>query len=181
MNRFIFPVIIVAVLGYALFSLNGGMSKNARSSDDDESQQQSQQSNSQKPATPPPPSTPAASPAGQSASLSVTPDEVVVGDPSKAKYKIVAGWAYDPANQANSAQLDATVKSLQSMAQSSNGKVSVQIVDVDVPDASRSTATKGIHDLGITVNGKPATSDNLGEGASTPASVTQSIGQMTAH
>ena len=175
MNRYILPVIVVALLGFALFKLNTGMAQNAQPEHDDDAAQ-SQQDTSKKPAAPPP-STPGAA----AANTPAAPDEVVVGDPSKAKYKITAGWSYTSNNQSNSAQLSSTIAELQKVAKSSNGQVSVQIVDVDVPEDQRSPGTKGIQDVGIAVNGKPVTTDNLGEGSSTPQAVTAGVGAMVRH
>jgi len=178
MNRYIFPVIIVAVLVFGLISLNSGMSKNAQPEHDDDDQQQSQTDTTKK--TPPPPAAHTA-PTSAPGSTVVAPNEVVLGDPSKAKYKITAGWSYDSSNQADSSKLTSTIAALQNVAKSSNGQVSVQIVDVDLPPDQRSTATKSIQDVGISVNGKPVSGDNLGEGGSAPEAVSSGIGTMVKH
>ena len=180
MNRYIFPVIIVAVLVFGLISLNSGMSKNAQPDHDDENQQQSQTDTTKK--TPPPPAAAAHMPQSTApGSTVVAPNEVVLGDPAKAKYKITAGWSYDSANQADSSKLASSIAALQNVAKSSNGQVSVQIVDVDLPADQRSSATQGIQDVGISVNGKPVSADNLGEGGSAPEAVSSGVGAMVKH
>jgi len=178
MNRYILPIIVVALLGFALFKLNTGMAQNAQPDHDDDAAQ-TQQDTSKKPAAPPPPS----STPGQAGApaTAAAPDEVVVGDPSKAKYKITAGWSYNSANQSNSQQLTSTIDELRKVAKSSNGQVSVQIVDVDVPQDQRSPNTRSIQDVGINVNGKPVSNDNLGEGNSAPQAVSSGIGTMVTH
>jgi hypothetical protein len=175
MNRYIFPIIAVAVLVFALVSLNHGMSTNAQPDNDDDDQQQSQQDKKADTAknTPPTPTAPGqASPA--------PPDELTVNDPSKAKYHVVAGWNYDSTNQTNQAQLNSTLSELQEMAKNSHGAVSLQIVDVDVPDDSRSPAARGIHDLGVSINGRQVTNDNLGEGTSNTQTIARAFA-ATAH
>lgn len=174
MNRYIFGIVGIAALIFALVTLNHGISSNAQPDGDDD--QQSQQQNNQSNAKPAAKS--ATTPtAGQTADQN-PPAEITVNDPSKAKYRIVAGWQFDSSNQSDPSKVSQSLQALQDAAKKSGGTVSVQAVDVDVPDDARSPATRGIHDVGITVNGKPLVDSNLGDNGVDPSAVSQAINTL---
>lgn len=149
MKRFI-PVLIVLLLIVALIFVNKGISKTAHPDDDDDDSS-SQSSSSAKPATPAP--TPASAPGA--ATGDSLQSEQTVGNPATAKYKITVGWIYDEAMQPNPQALIAALQAVRDDAEHSNGAVSAEIVDLDVPASDLSPAAASVTDLGVMVNGKP--------------------------
>lgn len=199
----ILPLIIgLAVLIAALVTLNKGISLNAPSdADPDQSQSSSTQSTTpqsptQTAPTAPAPGSRAPIPPGMLSAPAKTaandaagrvPEETVVGDPKTAKYHVTIGWKYDGTNQGDTSGIRDVVRQATAIAQQSQGKISVQAVDVNVPDEDRSAAAKGIETTGVSVNGKStfdvggktlALSDNPGEGATTPANVGQALSSL---
>jgi len=75
-----------------------------------------------------------------------------VGNPATAKYKISAGWNYDPqmaANQENAGKIFGT---LQNWAQS-RSDVCLEIVDLDVPRSELSSNAGLVKSPGLSFNG----------------------------
>ena len=142
MKRLI-PVLGVAILIVLLVFVNKGISHTAHPDDDDDDTAQSTPQKTPKPAL----ATPAP---GQSPEIA---PEISVGDPTKAKHKITVGWIYDETNQPNPQALAAALQAVQQAAQASNGTLSAEIVDLDVPTSELSPLAPSVAGLGVAVDG----------------------------
>jgi hypothetical protein len=153
MNR-LFVITGLVILVIALVFLNQGINKSGVSDD----------------AAAPPPAaartrpSPAAAP-GPAASTAL-PAEQAVGNPATATHHIVIGWSYNDTNQQKPNALNAPIQAVQTYVQQNGGKVSAEIVNVDVPAADRSPAAQGAAANGVFVDGKPVFKGDI---ASVPA------------
>jgi len=150
MNR-LFVIAGLVILVIALVFLNQGINKFGQPDPDD---------------APPPPqaAAPSAKPAPAtpvSATPSALPAEQTVGNPAAAKHHITVGWAYTDKSQQNPAALSAPIQQLQEYAQKSNGAVSLEIVNTDVPAADRSAPARAVTGNGVFVDGKQVVSGDL--------------------
>lgn len=137
-------ILLVVVLVF----INRGISNTAKpDNDDDDSQQTASKSSSSKPTTPPGPTGPDMS--------SMLQPEMTVGDPARAKYKVTVGWVYDDTNQANIQTLVGALQVVRQAVAASNGALSAEIVDLDVPAGDLSPAAQSVTNLGVAVNGQP--------------------------
>jgi hypothetical protein len=144
-TRYILPVAIIAALIYSVNVLNKAMDRNAPASDDHDLASATGLYQAPKPAAPPA-ATPVADP--------VAP-ETTIGDPSRAKYKVTIGWAYDE-NQMNAPQSPITpvIGAATAWVNSHQPNASLEVVDLDVPKSALSPAAASVNTLGVAVNGK---------------------------
>ena len=149
MNR-LFVIAGLAMLVVALVFLNQGINKSGQPDTDD--------------APPPAPkAAPAArpAPAPPSAASTAPPAEETVGSPATAKHHVTVGWAYTGTTGQNPTALSASLQQLRDYAQKSNGTVSLEVVNTDVPAADRSAAAKSVAGPGVFVDGKPVVTGDL--------------------
>ncbi len=156
MNR-IFAIIGILLMVAALVFLNRGISKTAPS-DHDEEQAASQASKK--------PTPPANAPG---AIVDVVPPEITVNDPAKAKTRVDIGWVYDPETLPDPAALASQLQQVQEYVAPSNGAMSLEVVDLDVPAEDLSPAAQAVTQLGITVNGRLVLAGNPPAGKIIPA------------
>lgn len=162
MNR-LFVVAGLAILIVALVFLNQGIKKSGVPDGDDDA---------------PPPQTAAKSaPQALAAKLPTgpapLPAEQTLGNAAAAKHHVVIGWSYTEANQKNPASLNTPLQAVQAYVQQSDGAVSAEIVNTDVPPADRSPAAKTVTGNGVFVDGKPVLSGDVS--ANTPPQVIRAI------
>lgn len=116
--------------------------------------------------------------------------ETRVNDLSVAEVRILVGWQYDSANQANPKLVADCADAIKTIATKTGGIVGVVITDVDIPRRDRSYESNNFNKLGIYLNGtspltytepsgKVITFDaNLGEGVYTPELITKALEQL---
>lgn len=149
MNR-VAAIIGILLLIVALVFLNRGISKTAPADHDHDEQAASQTSKK-----------PAAAPANAPGSVAdVVPPEITVNDPAKAKTRVDIGWVYDPETLPDPAALASQLQQVQEYVGPSNGAMSLEVVNLDVPAEDLSPAAQAVTQLGITVNGKLVLSGN---------------------
>ncbi len=128
--------------------------------------------------TPSPPA-PAAKTATTPASDPLPP-EITLGNPATAQYKITVGWIYDSATQPDSTALTQAIDAVKQRVTASGGKVSAEIVNLDVPADELSPQAASVTGLGVAVNGEAgamvgakeiALAGNPGEGAVTAPNI----------
>ena len=154
---------IIALLVAALIFLNHSMSQNASPAPGDDDDQQAAQPVKAKPVV---------APTVESLKGTPLPPEETVNDPSRAKFHIGVGWAYDAQNQSHTAAaLTQSLSTIRQFVQSSRGAASAEIVNIDVPSEDRSPAAQAVTDLGVTVNGKVVIPGNLSDLHMTPAQI----------
>jgi len=142
MKRFgpIFAIIaLLALLGV----LNQGLTHNAQKDNDE--------------ATPPKTDAktpaPAAAPSTASDVKVSLPAEEIIGDPAKAKTRILVGWTFDETNQPAPQSLGEALQAVRGMAQKSKGAVAAVIVNLDVPEEELSPAARTVTKQGIQIVG----------------------------
>ena len=130
----------VALLAAALVFFNMGVKRSALSDHDDDEQPQQTQTQTSAPAS-----------VDTNAAL---PAEETIGDPAAAKHHVVVGWAYTEGNQRKPETLNDSLQAVRDFAKQSNGAVSAEIADLDVPQEDRSPAARTVTSLGIQVDGQ---------------------------
>lgn len=83
------------------------------------------------------------------------PAEQAVGNPVAAKHHITVGWSYSNASQQKPETLTAPIKAIQDYAQETGSRVSVEVVNTEVPASDRSPAARSVTGNGVFVDGKP--------------------------
>lgn len=155
MNR-AFVIIGLVILAVGLVYLNQGISKNAPTEDAaDQAQQKQAQVQAQAQA--------------QAMAAQITPtgpsnipqSETTLGNAATAKHHIKVGWIYDEANLKNPEQLIVPLQTIAEFVKHENGKVSAEIVDLDVPREDRSPAAQSITDLGLQFDDSQPLSQNF--------------------
>lgn len=132
-------------LAAALVFLNQGVKKSAVSDhDEDEQAQKTQQTQT-------PPTDPNTVPA---------PEEAI-GDPATATHHIEAGWVYDEGNQQKPETLTVPIQKIREYVRKSAGIASAEIVNLDVPVEDRAPAARAVTALGVRVDGRPISTENL--------------------
>lgn len=162
MNRLLIIAGLI-LLATALVFLNQGVRKSAVPDHDDDEKPAQTQSQAQKP-----PLTPADPEA-------VLPPEETVGNPATAKHHIAAGWVYDDENQQKPETLAVPIQAIRDYVNQSEGAVSAEIVDLDVPAEDRSPAAQGVMDLGIHVDGQYLYGGNLSGAPISPGQIMQAL------
>lgn len=114
------------------------------------------------------------------------PPEITLGSLT-APTKITVGWVYDTANQPNPAALTAVIDAVKQRVNASNGALSAEIVNLDMPASELSPQAAAVTGLGVAVNGDAgatvggkeiALAGNPGEGEVSAANVNAVLGQM---
>lgn len=173
MNR-VLVIIGLVILAVGLVYLNQGITKTAPTEDavEQADRQQSQATaDAQTKAM-----TEQITPKGPS---SITPPEITIGDPAKAKHHIQVGWVYDEANLKSPEELAIPLQSIAEFVQNGKGKVSAEIVDLDVPSEDRSPAARSVTDLGIQVDGNYPFTDNLSGTPLTQDQLMETLSSLT--
>lgn len=154
-------IVGLILLGGALVFLNQGVRKSAMpDQDEDEQAQQAKAAAAQSaPTTPIDPK-------------AVLPAEETVGNPATAQRHIEAGWVYDEGNQRKPETLTVPIQTIHDLVNKSGGQVSAEIVDLDVPVEDRTPAAQTVTTLGVRVDGRSVSTDNL---SSTPLPSNQVI------
>ena len=151
-------VVGVVILTAALVFLNQGMKKGAvLDHDEDEAPAQSQ-----KAATIIDP-------------RAVLPAEETVGDPKTATHHIELGWVYANNYYRYPESLNVPMEAIHDYVQNSNGTVSAEIVDLDVPLEDRSPLARSVTDLGMKADGQILYSSNPSDSASSVNQITQGL------
>ena len=171
MNR-LFLMIGVGIAIVALLFLSQGIKK---ASPTDEDLQKLAQEAAQKNAPPTPPAAPAAK---APLAAGAQPSEESLGDSAKAKYHIAVGWVYDEANQAHPETLDAPLQVVRDYVAKSQGKISAEIVNIDVPTEDRSPAGQKVTGLGVYIDGRTVISDNPSSRPTNTAAITGQLSHL---
>jgi len=171
MNR-LFLMIGVGIAIVALLFLSQGIKK---ASPTDEDLQKQAQEAAQKNAPPTPPSAP---PAKVPSASDAQPAEEALGDPASAKYHISVGWVYDDANQAHPETLEAPLQAVRDFVAKSQGKVSAEIVNLDVPAEDRSPAGQKVSELGVNIDGHEVINDNPSSRPTNAAAITAELSHL---
>lgn len=150
MKRFA-PLFAALLLVFALVFVKHNLDKAAPGEHEDEQASTSQ-------------STPAKAPIPAREETEFLPEEMIGS--GGAKYKITVGWVYNETNQPDPTALQDALGTVRQLAQRSDGAISAQIVNVDVPPEDRSPGAQAVTRVGVSVNGlsSPALSGNPGEG-----------------
>lgn len=163
MKRFA-PIIGILVLIGLLALLNKSMNKTAVRDDDD--------------ATVLPP---AAAAKSTVAAQDPLPPEMTLGNAGTAQYKITLGWVYDSATQTDPAALTQAVDAVKQSVAASGGRMSAEIVNLDMPAKELSPQSGAVTGLGVAINGNAgatvagkeiALAGNPGEGTVSAANIT---------
>lgn len=160
MKRFA-PILGILVLIGLLALLNKGMNKNAGRDNDDA------------------PPRPAAAKVTTTAQDPL-PSEITLGDAATAQYKVTVGWVYDRTNQPDPAALAQVIDAVKQSVAASGGRLSAEIVNLDVPPDELSPQAQAVTELGVAINDGPRVSGerdeapltgNPGEGAVSAAAI----------
>jgi len=174
MNR-LFLMIGVGIAVVALLFLSQGIKK---ASPSDADLQKQAQEDAQKNAPPTPPAPPPSAAAKLAADTGVQPSEETVGDPAAARHHISVGWVYDEANQAQPETLAAPIQAVRDIVTKSGGKLSAEIVNLDVPIEDRSPAAQKIVDLGVSVDSHEIFADNPSSRPTNAARITSELAPL---
>ena len=171
MNR-LFLMIGVGIAIVALLFLSQGIKK---ASPTDEDLQKQAQEAAQKNAPPTPPSAP---PAKIPSAADAQPPEEALGDPATAKYHIFVGWVYDEANQAHPESLETPLQVVRGFVAKSQGKLSAEIVNLDVPVEDRSPAAQKVTELGVNIEGHKIITENPSSRPTNSATITGELSHL---
>jgi hypothetical protein len=171
MNR-LFLMIGVGIAIVALLFLSQGIKK---ASPTDEDLQKQAQEAAQKNAPPTPPAAPAAK---APLAAGAQPSEEALGNPATAKYHISVGWVYDEANQAHPETLETPLQVVRDSVAKSQGKISAEIVNIDVPTEDRSPAGQKVTGLGVYIDGRTVISDNPSSRPTNTAAITGQLSHL---
>ena len=171
MNR-LFLMIGVGIAIVALLFLSQGIKK---ASPTDEDLQKQAQEAAQKNAPPTPPSAP---PAKVPSAADAQPPEESLGDPATAKYHIFVGWVYDEANQAHPESLETPLQVVRDFVAKSQGKLSAEIVNLDVPVEDRSPAAQKVTELGVNIEGHKIITENPSSRPTNSATITGELSHV---
>lgn len=173
MKRFV-PIIAILVLVGMLALLTRTINKSAGSDED---------------RPPPPAATKAPAPPALPSAADPLPPEITLGNPATAQDKVTMGWVYDSANQADPTALAQAIDAVKQRAAASGGKVSAEIVNLDVPGDELSPQAQSVTGLGVAINGEAgamvgdkeiALAGNPGEGSVTAANIGAALDGMPA-
>lgn len=173
MKRFA-PILGILVLIGLLALLNKGMNKNAARDNDDA------------------PAEPAAASPRPAAKITTTaqdplPSEITLGNAATAQYKVTMGWVYDRTNQPDPAALAQAIDAVKQGVAASGGRLSAEIVNLDVPPDELSPRAQAVTELGVAINDGPRVSvegkeipltGNPGEGAVSAAAIKAALASI---
>lgn len=174
MKRFA-PLLGILVLIGLLALLNKDMNKNAGRDNDDA-----------------PPDPAAASPRPAATKITTTaqdplPSEITLGNAATAQYKVTVGWVYDRTNQPDPAALAQAIDTVKQGVAASGGRLSAEIVNLDMPPDELSPQAQAVTELGVAINDGPRVSGerdmapltgNLGEGAVSAAAIKAALASI---
>ena len=171
MNR-LFLMIGVGIAIVALLFLSQGIKK---ASPTDEDLRKQAQEAAQKSTPPPPPPSAAAKLA---VSSGIQSEEEYVGNAAIANHHMLVGWIYDEANLAHPETLTAPIQAVRDLVGKSGGKMSAEIVDLDVPIEDRSPAAQKVTDLGVNVDNHEVLAENPSSHPTNAATITGEIAPL---
>lgn len=166
MKRFA-PILGILVLIGLLALLNKGMNKNGARDNDDA------------------PAEPAAASPRPATKITTTaqdplPSEITLGNAATAQYKVTVGWVYDRTNQPDPAVVAQAIDAVKQGVAASGGRLSAEIVNLDVPPDELSPQAQAVTELGVAISDGPRVSvegkeipltGNPGEGAVSAAAI----------